>query len=441
MNRYETNARTLIWVVLIMLSTACAPNKPYRMHIADEVCERDVKDDRSLCAEQTAYVIKSEDSSAWLTVYEFDDLGYIRDRDLYDRTMARLENIHLTADNGVIMVLFVHGWKHNADPDNENLKEFEKALVRLAEVETLRSGEKAKTVVGAFLGWRGLSATTPLMKQLSFWNRKARAHRIGQNGASILLADLDRINTRYGSNNTFVAIGHSFGGAILYEATQQRLLLDLVNKGDGKPVGRSIADSIILVNSAFEAARIHNLIELAKLQDFTDTQRVILMQFTSEGDTPTKTFFRWGRRLSQFFTDETSSKQEQENVTAVGHHQPFIDYELEPSSGRAADSQIVATVDKLRDQGGSMSMKRVEEDGTCAWRAFNSGDTDAFTTADLTLSRTQGAPGPYMMIKVSKDIITGHNDIWPNGTAMQRNFLDLILEIVSIQDARNFYSC
>ena len=41
------------------------------------------------------------------------------------------------SNDGVIVVVYVHGWKHNADVGNRNVQEFRSLLQRIAVVESL----------------------------------------------------------------------------------------------------------------------------------------------------------------------------------------------------------------------------------------------------------------------------------------------------------------
>jgi hypothetical protein len=77
-------------------------------------------------------------------------------------------------------------------------------------------------IIGIFVGWRGLSATIPPFRELSFYARKRAAHAIGQGELVELLTFLDRFQNHLNEPDPqrcrLVILGHSFGGAMLYSA-------------------------------------------------------------------------------------------------------------------------------------------------------------------------------------------------------------------------------
>src|SRR5215472_8482493 len=109
---------------------------------------------------------------------EFDDQGW-----LYGTTGTNNQlQIDLVsksiqsemATNPLLIVVFVHGWKHNASGDDGNVEMFHSILERLGRLEHARSAkEKAnhRRVFGVYVGWRGLSATWEPFKEMSFFSR------------------------------------------------------------------------------------------------------------------------------------------------------------------------------------------------------------------------------------------------------------------------------
>ena len=143
------------------------------------------------------YEVSSDSAKASIAIVEFDDQGYLMDPGLYIHILKKLEDIH--NEKGALMVVFAHGWKHNADYSDDNLHEFEKMILRINRADRVRcEGQKDcdrnRETIGVFLAWRGLSLKPRGLKELSFWNRKKKAQRVGQDGAIQLLADLDTLN-------------------------------------------------------------------------------------------------------------------------------------------------------------------------------------------------------------------------------------------------------
>src|SRR5579871_3213573 len=84
-----------------------------------------------------------------LSIVEFDDQGRCYDREqlaALQRALGQLE------DRDPVIVVFVHGWKHNGDSGDDNLQNFCRA------VETFASTAEPQTpVLAIFAAWRGLS--------------------------------------------------------------------------------------------------------------------------------------------------------------------------------------------------------------------------------------------------------------------------------------------
>ena len=93
---------------------------------------------------------------------------------------------------GIVILLFVHGWKNNAVYDNDNVEMFRKTLKQPGTAEMIQTNHVTRKVVGVYAGWRGLSAEWEPFKELSFWERKNTAHKVGGYGAMTeLLVDLE----------------------------------------------------------------------------------------------------------------------------------------------------------------------------------------------------------------------------------------------------------
>ena len=88
---------------------------------------------------------------------------------------------------------WVHDRKNNAAYDNENVEMFRAELTELGKAEQNQSGpdqHPPRKIVGVYAGWRGLSAKWEPFKELSFWERKNTAHKIGYGAMTEPLADL-----------------------------------------------------------------------------------------------------------------------------------------------------------------------------------------------------------------------------------------------------------
>ena len=62
---------------------------------------------------------------------EFDDQGLLHDPNLKSRALEHLEKV--TVESSII-VIFTHGWHHNASPKDDNVKSFQKLLSQLGAI-------------------------------------------------------------------------------------------------------------------------------------------------------------------------------------------------------------------------------------------------------------------------------------------------------------------
>ena len=236
---------------------------------------------------------------------------------------------------------------------------------------------------------------------------------MGGDGVTEVLAELAKINAR-DRESRLVIMGHSFGGAVVYNAVNQMLIRDTAFLNRDR-VARNVADLIVLVNPAFEAARFNAIQRKASGFTFVPKQKPILAIFTSEADTATKRAFPAGRALSTLFSEHRDARQRSQNIRAIGHYAPFQTHTLTEKKG--------ATTASLGEF-------------ACAWQAYSRGDTDHWAVGPVALNRM--APpdsgsrrfNPYLVVRVEKGIISGHNDIW--GEA----FSDFVYRFVAVQDYR-----
>ena len=296
---------------------------------------------------------------------EFDDQGWLYGTNRFrtemqmDAVLSRFSEESKT--NGLLIVTFVHGWKHNASGGDSNVLMFHKVLNELGAMEKwlgTKQHRPARRIVGVYVGWRGLSASVEPFEELSFWDRKNTAEQVGHGAVIELLSNLEGLRTQgnrqYKSeiaqnkrmSTKLIVVGHSFGGDIVYSAVAPILTERMVENydADGHPQSpRTLGDLVILINPAFEAARFETVQRLATTKVFPPNTNCTLAVFTSTADWATGLAFPAGRHLSTLFdTYEKHIDQAKANVTAVGHYQPYINYDLKTidrsSSAKASAS-------------------------------------------------------------------------------------------------------
>lgn len=419
-HRWRVVVVTIVVAVIALICAGCVSSRTYRTQLQTSTyC---VASDAGDCAKDVVHVIGGtpQGSTPVLVGFvEFDDQGYLRRPDLKEQLMAHVRK--LAQDRPLLIAVFAHGWKHNADAADGNVQAFNHLLLKLAAADAavcVNAPCQKRQVVGIYVGWRGLSNRMEPFNTLTFWGRKGRAHRVGGDGVTEVLAELAKIKTtkRVGEDaqqSRLIVTGHSFGGAVIYNAVNQMLIRDTAFLNQRR-VARNVADLIVLVNPAFEAARFHSIQRKAAGFTFQPKQKPILAIFTSEADIATKRAFPAGRTLATLFSEHRDAEQRRENVQAIGHYPPFQTHTL-----------------TLR-RGNSVTPAELE-DVACAWKAYSSGDTDRWDAGTVALTRL--APpdsgsrrfNPYMVASVEKGIISGHNDIWGE------QFSDFLYRFVAVQ--------
>jgi hypothetical protein len=240
-----------------------------------------------------------------LAVIEFDDQGWYHDicqrkalEEFLDQKASQKEDL--------LIVAFIHGWKHNAAPNDTALESFRCVL------RDLGCSENRRQVLGVYLGWRGLSLLgNKLWMNVSFWARKKAAGKVAVGSVREILARLrafqtERNNSHDGEESdvgTRLCIaGHSFGGLILFTAVSEYLIESVTRTFFGsseKHIIRPFGDLVILINPAFEAARYLPLYTAVQAKTvYAKNQRPCFLAVTATNDRATGFWFPLGRWLS-----------------------------------------------------------------------------------------------------------------------------------------------
>jgi hypothetical protein len=330
-------------------------------------------------------------------------------------------------DQRLIIIAFVHGWKHTARFDDANVEMVRENLRFLSLLERLnskREGRKPRKVVGVYAGWRGLSSKIWGVKEFTFWERKNTAHEVGRGGLSELFLRLEDLRNashilHEGETNQtrLFIIGHSFGGAATYSALAnllaERAIQTVDLSGHGRPA-RGVGDMVMLVNPAFEAARYGVLEGIATSQTYLTSNMVNLAVFTSKTDDATKIAFPLGRYVSTLFDNYQSSLERKANHTAIGHFPEYTTHDL-----RATEIKKASKAVRLREQ--------VEQADELSQRATElkaqarrpkqkpQGDDEEvvyhFIGSDLVLRPNRDPRMPLFIVSVDSKIIPNHNAI------------------------------
>jgi hypothetical protein len=396
--------RTLLLLLLTTLLSACASNDIYRNDFKSCVVTP-----QELCESHAIQHHKvGSDQEYMVGFVEIDDQGQLRDRAQMQALLDELYN--MAAKESVLINVFVHGWHHNAKPGDANVESFKNSLAQLSHVEhTLH--DKPRKVVGVYVGWRGESIDVPYLNNITFWDRKNTAEDVGHLGMAELLLRLEEISNVKNTQeppvkSRLVVVGHSFGGAAVYSATSQILADRFVDsRGDKNFVdtAKGFGDLVVLLNPAFEALSYAPLYDLAQARcSYFDNQQPKLVVLTSETDYATKYLFPMGRFFSTFFETHgdiarndckrpLSYAEGEADRNTVGHFEPLQSHELHPASNIQAAQY---------------------GDAHNIWAQQQPGSAMQFGSTEL-VSLGKSAPlNPYLNVKVDKQLIKDHNDIF-----------------------------
>jgi len=342
-------------LAIVLAAAACTRNAPYRLSPGGAVAEArigaDELENSALRAPLETSGIEIHDDYR-LHFLEHDDQGQLYATAQFRGLVDSLEREAAAPEKArIVLVLYVHGWKNNASLCNNNVCCFRTFLSRIA--SDVRMAEKRSDgflgpthVIGVFVGWRGLSATVPPFKALSFWARKRVAGNVAEGELVEALAFLDRfqkhVNAETPNRCRLVMMGHSLGGAILYSAVANILKSRITEarvKGvlDGRvPVIEGFGDLVVLANPAFEAslyAPLHELIEV--FPTFAPRQNPLMVVLSSETDTTTRVSFKVGRWIETLFQRTGPRSPRKMLVSTVGNYDPFVTHR----ASIAADSK------------------------------------------------------------------------------------------------------
>jgi pimeloyl-ACP methyl ester carboxylesterase len=414
----------LLFLPLLLALAACAPFTQYRDQY--NLCVNKQPALTADCEKHALQQVPVNGNNYLLGFIEFDDQGQLWDRKQMRAVLDRFSTE--AANQELLMVVFVHGWKHSAAPGDGNIETFRQVLGKLSEGETQisrQTGRPARRVAGVYLGWRGGSVTVPWVENITFWERKNTAQKVGHGGVTEVLARLEQLkrdkeSIQAGRSNTrLVVVGHSFGGAVVHTALAQILEGRFVRtRGpDGSQTDvEGFGNLVVLINPAFEARQFATLSDMASERgSYFKSQLPVIAILTSEADYATRYAFPAGRQLSTLWekTRDTPrwnavTKSEEiisegdANLRAIGHFQPYRTHRLYPN-------KIVqrAAIPSLSSQA---SLKAALQAAN-AWENDQPGSKIAF--ADLTLERTATSAGrnPYLLTYVDKQLIHDHNDI------------------------------
>jgi alpha-beta hydrolase superfamily lysophospholipase len=271
-----------------------------------------------------------------LAIVEFDDQGRCYSRDQMKEVAGWLSD-HANSD--AIIVVFTHGWKHNARSDDGNLASFQQVLketVDQEKSEQAKHGNSPRPILGVFVGWRGLSLYDRfgILDNLTFWNRQDAGRRVAVGSVRELFGRFRHYRNRRldaGGAPLLVIVGHSFGGMIVYSALAQSLIE--AASSTKAHVSTRFADLVLLVNPAFEAERYLPIWDLLNERPPSDVdQPPVFVCATAFNDWATGLAFPIGNLYCLLTESWLGVQERQAMINTVGHLDWLTSHDLKAAS-------------------------------------------------------------------------------------------------------------
>jgi len=379
-------------------------------------------------------------------VIELSDDGHVSDDPQKEAVLHEIREV-AEKNKSAVIVTFVHGWHHRPKVCDNNMACFRRVLNTLSSNET-------RPVFGVYIGWRGDSLTK--LTALSFYDRKSTAHRIGHDGGREVLLALDELyrdlNKSIGEKHpvTLVTVGHSFGGALVYSASEGALVRELRNQHVvGKPASNcggqlmrpirpGIGDLVVLVNPAFEAYRYRTFAEdLKTTGKYSDAQLPVLLTVASEGDDAVKKAFPAGRLL--YFAFMPWRSHGISDILGAGHYDPQTTHDLVVVDGNnnqihtpsppKLDPPVASAEDRERCKLGDRDLATCECEYAVPTHLGRTPEDEKRTLIERGFGTVATAPNegvslrvrppgnwdpntPFLVARAAPEVIPAHSDIY-----------------------------
>jgi hypothetical protein len=465
----KTTFAAFLSVLLSVGLGACSGDVFYRTDLTLDPCIPECNR-RSALEDRSYRTHGGEAEGRYLVGYvEFDDQGWLHHPPQMDALWNELTRRAADPARQFLVVVYTHGWFHNAAPDDENVGKFHTLLERLDLSERAASeaqpGRTRREVVGVYLGWRGETLQMPLLQHaLTFWSRMGAAERVGEGSLKQVLMELaqfkcianrdadnrafdallDRLirearddrtredirrmkarfrpceDTLHGPEQTqLVVIGHSFGGLAVEHALRTELMERMVRRGrnaDGRypyTIARGFADLVLLVNPALEGSAFEPLWRAAQSRCFSRSQRPVMMVVTSKGDWATKLAFPAGRLYT--LTQSADQPGERAAVMAtVGHLDRYRTHDLTYDGGTPPALVPTSELDyrEFHDQAADLRPRSIL--GTTEKASYGDATLTPWPNDEREKAGQEKVVdhNPLVVAQAGTSIIADHGDIW-----------------------------
>jgi hypothetical protein len=430
----------IVTVVLSIFLASCASYGPYHPNTS---------------AAPLNSIRGPKDGRYKLAFVEFGDQGSALDT---SQRAAALGLIH-QAESPLLFV-YIHGWQNNAV--SGDVCRFEHFIDTVSRSLTV-TGRKIN-VIGVYIAWRGIDLDLPVLKFLTFWNRKSAGSAIAaQNGCLATISELALAarapDKRY---HYCVLLGHSFGGLVL-ENTISHSILEASSTGSRNTSPWDMAVAFNPADSSIGSRQLMSELDYLYKYDpqrhayvgrspgveagtAVEENRPFLTILQSENDQATGQFFPIGTGLFNVVNlrahwdsvpvPGSNGQKVSENefyTHTPGNNRYLVNYHVVPLGETAPPPGLLTTENRafeanLRENHPDKKFYTSERNDGHEDRFCHNGDynpdevrppTGHETWQRWQFAYTGNARVPCWIVRVPKEIIWGHGGIWSdNSVAM-----------------------
>jgi hypothetical protein len=435
-NRNRTYC-ALVMLVCALLLGACAAYGPYHPNTAGNPLNS---------------VHGPADGRYKMAFIEFGDQGSALD---LSQRAAALSVIRKS--ERPLLFVYIHGWQNDAD--SGDVCKFEHFLDTLSRFPEMR--EHKINLIGVYIAWRGKDLSFPGLNLMTFWNRKSTGGEVAaKTGCLAAISEL-ALATRAPDKKLHhcVLMGHSFGSLILGN-TISHSILDASSTGERNS---SPWDMAVAFNSADDSISTRQLMsELDHLYKYDparhayvdrgtapgkvatlDENRPLLIMLQAENDKATGAFFPVGTSLANLAglryhwtqvpvpgrNGEKVSEKEFETRTP-GNNKYLMNYavvprgEATPPPGLNGVEDRAVEANAAHNLHGRLFYTSERNDGRenkiCPGAAYDPNKFKQATGTEVwrkwEIVYTGNARIPFWIVRVPKEIISGHGGIWSDNS-------------------------
>ena len=331
-------------------------------------------------------------------------------------------------ETNCVVVVYVHGWHHNASVSDSDATQFATVLSTIR--ETLKGEAYARSraaltndsrvrVIGLYVGWRGRSLAMPF-DYATFWTRKAAAERVGRGDLRKFLL---RLQYLYEARNTkspsatpqpfmgLVAIGHSFGGQALFRAVEYPLENELVKATMPNPAPAAeprtsdlsgFGDLVLLLNPALEALQYQTIHDLDRQLTYSPRQAPVMLVLSAPNDSARLFWFPLGRTLYTLFGPSLTFEQYRLSTQALGAFEPQ----------RTHDISVLDDVPRPTAFDPAWYLER-----PCDILNYDLSNVPTIAGLKLAPTATRHPYSPFLVAHIDATVMMGHSGIFRDALA------------------------